>query len=372
MKSIFCVIVFLLLLSCNHKSREDEASVVKVSLIEKEVSILDVFDRLEVIPLETTDSNLLIWPDKVLIENGKIGIFDAKHPTLFVFDENGKFLRKIGRKGNGPGEYREVYDVIIEPESGNFQMISPFGSIFSYTPDGDFIERIRLPERANYQAFENLGDCYLTWSSPMEGERAISIISKKTKQLVSELYEGNQNLGSLYPRKFYEYKNEMFFFDCFHREVYKVTKDSLILSFQWDFGKDNYDIAACGYTNKTTDRPIDGKKMLRDLRDFTIPYIISKQDQTDAFYYAELVYGFVPTGDCHLFKMKSDDKVFVFKKTKEGIGLNPLLFAQDYMVCLASSEELECYKGVLNEEELLKIANRGEEDNPCLIKYYYK
>lgn len=373
MKNIFCIIVLILLFSsCDKKNQKNEIVKINVDLLEKDISIKDIFSRLEVVPLETTDSNLLIWPEKILIENGIIGIFDSKHPALFMFDADGNFLRKIGKKGEGPEEYREIYDVIIDSKSGNIQMLSPFGEIFSYAANGDFIKRIRLPQKATYETIEEFGDYYLTWSSPNSEEGGISVISSDCKEIVNEFIKEDSKLNSLYPRRFYSYAGKMFFFKPFYRDIYEVTKDSLILSYQWDFGKDNYDIATYGYTANPADRRTEGQKMLRELKDFTIPYIITMVDETDIFYYIKFNYGFTPEGTHHLFKMKNNNDTYFFKKTKEGINLHPLLFAEDYMACLVSTEELENYKKVLIKEESQKIENRLEDDNPCLIKFYYK
>ena len=86
----------------------------------------DLFGRLEVIPLETSDSCLLVFPDKVLCANGRYELFDHKRYALFLFDENGRFIRQVGRRGQGLGEYREVYDVAHDSRNGNICLLSPF------------------------------------------------------------------------------------------------------------------------------------------------------------------------------------------------------------------------------------------------------
>lgn len=35
--------------------------------------------------------------------------------ALYLFDNQGKYLRQIGRRGNGPGEYREISDFVVDP-----------------------------------------------------------------------------------------------------------------------------------------------------------------------------------------------------------------------------------------------------------------
>lgn len=112
--------------------------------------------------------------------------------------------------------------------------------------------------------------------------------------------------------------------------------------------------------------------LLEYLRDSTIPYVISQQIQTAKYYYAQLVFGFTPSGMANLFYRKSDGRSFFFKETIEGIKLYPLFFNDEFVLCLASGADLDSYRKVLNEEENKKIADREEDDNPVLIKCYYK
>ena len=99
MKNVICVCLCLLLLgSCSDKQGELGYPVLKVSLNEQDVSMKDLFSRLEVIPLETNDSSLLVFPDKVLCRNGRYEVFDHKRYALFLFDENGRFIRQVGRR----------------------------------------------------------------------------------------------------------------------------------------------------------------------------------------------------------------------------------------------------------------------------------
>lgn len=151
MKNVICVCLCLLLLgSCSDKQGELGYPVLKVSLNEQDVSMKDLFSRLEVIPLETNDSSLLVFPDKVLCRNGRYEVFDHRRYALFLFDENGRFIRQVGRRGQGLGEYREVYDVAHDSRNGNICLLSPFWEMFVYDSEGRFLERLPLPEKSNY------------------------------------------------------------------------------------------------------------------------------------------------------------------------------------------------------------------------------
>lgn len=76
-----------------------------------------------------------------------IGMKSDDLPYKLYDKATGKFLRNIGRKGEGPGEYRSVYDVVID-EKNNRIYLNDFGrytGILVYNLDGDFLEKINIP-----------------------------------------------------------------------------------------------------------------------------------------------------------------------------------------------------------------------------------
>ena len=90
-------------------------------------------------------------------------------------------------------------------------------------------------------------------------------------------------------------------------------------------------------------------------------------------YYAQLIFGFSPlVGHYNIFYRKSDDKSFFFRETTEGVMLKTVYFCDDFLLSLASYEDMEAYKHVLDEQEFAKLKGRTEEDNPFLVKCYFK
>ena len=65
---------------------------------------------------------------KVIIKDNRYYIVDEGVPAVFSFDEERHLLHKIGKKGQGPGEYREIYDAVIKEKENAVYMLSPFGS----------------------------------------------------------------------------------------------------------------------------------------------------------------------------------------------------------------------------------------------------
>ena len=58
-----------------------------------------------IIPLETRDDCLISRIDKLEIVDDRIYIQDILAQSIFIFDINGKFIDKLKRLGQGPGEY---------------------------------------------------------------------------------------------------------------------------------------------------------------------------------------------------------------------------------------------------------------------------
>lgn len=113
--------------------------------------------------------------------------------------------------------------------------------------------------------------------------------------------------------------------------------------------------------------------LIKKLQESTIPYFFQENNQNGKYYYAQLIFGFSPlVGHYNIFYRKSDDKSFFFRETTEGVTLKTVYFCDDFLLSLASYEDMEAYKHVLDEQEFAKLKGRTEEDNPFLVKCYFK
>lgn len=123
MKPINICIFFLLFLSCNQKQKD-------IQVIEKETIIIDpdkyeknndlssiLQDSIKIIQLETTDECLIAEVTKVELRNEYIYISDRINQKIFVFSSNGKYIKSIGKNGNGPGEIRNLGDFTFVGDS---------------------------------------------------------------------------------------------------------------------------------------------------------------------------------------------------------------------------------------------------------------
>lgn len=102
------------------------------------------FKSVQTIILETTDESLIGSINELQVFDGFIYILDRSiTKSLFVFDQGGRFVRKIGRSGNGPGEHIQLSDFTLDTENG-FIFVLDYGKyIHKYRLDGTFIQTIR-------------------------------------------------------------------------------------------------------------------------------------------------------------------------------------------------------------------------------------
>ncbi len=104
---LFLVALSFVCSSCNRTPSVEEPDVLKVELKETPVSVSDFFSKVEVIPLETSDSCLLARILRVRVSGDTTYILTQDYPTfrhitLMAFDKKGNYLRSIGRVGQGP------------------------------------------------------------------------------------------------------------------------------------------------------------------------------------------------------------------------------------------------------------------------------
>lgn len=77
----------------------------------------EAVDSMRFISLETTDESLLGMPMQIQKIGDRLVVVDLyKAQKIAVFDMTGKFLHTIGAKGNGPGEYNSLNDVVVNSE----------------------------------------------------------------------------------------------------------------------------------------------------------------------------------------------------------------------------------------------------------------
>lgn len=78
-------------------------------------------------------------------EKGITIIADGQGPVIRVFDAAGKFVRKIGRNGEGPGEYRSIGGLRTFRDGRIIVWDNRLQRLNTYTAAGAYIANVRVP-----------------------------------------------------------------------------------------------------------------------------------------------------------------------------------------------------------------------------------
>lgn len=135
---IFFIAIVLLLASCKNSNNSDltyridlERNITNI----KSIPLSTLGSSLEYVPLETDTACLVQSITNAFLTDSFIFISD--YNRLLKFDINGKYLKQIGSKGRGPGEYPSLGNFIIDKNNREIYVLSS-RIILVYDFDGNF------------------------------------------------------------------------------------------------------------------------------------------------------------------------------------------------------------------------------------------
>lgn len=141
---LLCV---FLLFSCN-KKKCNELLTIPVNVRQNTPLLLsEITETLIAIDLELTDDSI-INPEgirRIVVSDNYVVVL--KLNQILVFDKEGKFIRSIGRQGQGPGSFNHIQNIAIDEENKRiFILNSRPRRIISYKLNGEFLaESITTP-----------------------------------------------------------------------------------------------------------------------------------------------------------------------------------------------------------------------------------
>ena len=113
--------------------------------IEREVKLSDIAESVEYLRLETTDKGLVkYFLMSMMHRTSKYYIF-AEHQNVKQFTRDGKFVRNIGRRGQGPGEYNYILQIDVDEKAGKVYVLSTGKRFNVYDLEtGEFLQSGKL------------------------------------------------------------------------------------------------------------------------------------------------------------------------------------------------------------------------------------
>lgn len=332
----------------------------------KEIMLNELASDIRYVPLETTDDCLMNNEFYIMQYTGE----DIITSGIFHFDKNGKFLNKIGSKGQGPEEY--LQDLFAFGDWKNKLLyVQNWTTLTCYGFDGTFVRSIPTPQ-LNMGAAGLFDENHILYSNDIYyADKAnpiqLYMVDSQNGKTVSKWHghlEENKKYGMILTSRdfMYNYDNSLFYKPALENVIFKILspkKRQLVYKFDCS-GKD-IDVSA---------DEVDPKKRFQ----FLSVYWAKETAQ-----YLFVNYGMKNISRLGIYdkEKKTFTNVTIKDNLAGGYDIHPAWTSDDnhllmvyYAGGLLQDKEKRYSTGLLPErkkelDELLK--NIKEDDNPVVI-----
>ena len=139
----FILFSSFLLYSCRNGTNGDLMEILVDIGKNSPLLLTEITEEFTAIELELTEESM-INPDlirKVLLCDSFVFVLDEQ---MLVFDRKGKFIRSIGSKGQGPGEYIFIQSFTFDEKNKIIYIINNRSQIIGYDLNGNFIKELSM------------------------------------------------------------------------------------------------------------------------------------------------------------------------------------------------------------------------------------
>lgn len=115
------------------------------NLQHEEIKSSEYYSGVKRVILELTDESIIQQIRCFFFVDNKYLVVNERKEFLY-FDEDGRFLHKFSRQGQGPGEYVGLSTVLFDNIRNRIIVVDGMsGKLIYYTPDGEFIREMKIP-----------------------------------------------------------------------------------------------------------------------------------------------------------------------------------------------------------------------------------
>lgn len=332
----------------------------------KEIMLNELASDIRYVPLETTDDCLMNNEFYIMQYTGE----DIITSGIFHFDKNGKFLNKIGSKGQGPEEYLQGLFAFGDWKN-KLLYVQNWTTLTCYGFDGTFVRSVPTPQ-LNMGAAGLFDENHILYSNDIYyADKAnpiqLYMVDSQNGKTVSKWrghLEENKKYGMILTSRdfMYNYDNSLFYKPALENVIFKILspkKRQLVYKFDCS-GKD-IDVSA---------DEVDPKKRFQ----FLSVYWAKETAQ-----YLFVNYGMKNISRLGIYdkEKKTFTNVTIKDNLAGGYDIHPAWTSDDnhllmvyYAGGLLQDKEKRYSTGLLSErkkelDELLK--NIKEDDNPVVI-----
>lgn len=331
----------------------------------------DLFEEVEVIPLEFTEQSMLTAVDEILMQDDSYLVFDKKAQVIYKFDLEGNYLSKLDQAGEGPDEYQLIYDVSINPYTGNIELLSGYGSFFIYDKNFQWVETFDFPDIVSATQFDYFSEDVILLFSRYDRDHNLMLYSRSEKRHIKKMnqpeksvLESNNSVTiSFLENPLINTPEGLLFCIPFYNSVYRIGLEGLEFDYQWDFG--DYVVDEGGIKADDPQEKImeQGKKIIESFSSLINLY------ENEQIIFAQ----FILKGK--LGTLLYHKKLEKYKILYGDMPDSSIKILDDGFIAPTSSVRLQTLPKLLknsnNNFPFDKIDIGNEENNPYLLKYSF-
>lgn len=197
---------------------------------EKEITLSEIADDITYIPLDNDFPISLIYDPRYFVnDNIYLSAFQS---GIMIFDMSGRFVRRIGSIGRGPGEYVSYYKFTIDEKAGTVYVLDA-SLIKVYSKGGRFLRSIDLRDYYGTDVIEFLNsNIFISFHPQFEGVRYDWIVLDtvgnivKTKERSLPEFTSNYLIGG----RIYKHGSRLYSWNPYSDTIFSISPDLILES----------------------------------------------------------------------------------------------------------------------------------------------
>lgn len=372
-KLLICFSLFILCAGCDENIEAERTIALDIDscLAESNVSIHDLFSKIEIVALDNTypiSNTVHSGLSYLAFDGSHFYVLDEKNYFVNVYDSCGNLLQHIDKVGRGHGEFTMAYQIQYNADLNLIEILNPMGKIlrfssdsFTYHSEIDFMDHIRSTH--NYC---RSGTDYILYS--LREDDKLYSFNTYNGEIISYGYQPPEYLRKyIAPQSPFLTINGL---SCIYQPydglIYKIDNDKIVPYIKWDLGR-----------YKCQLRDIPQNKSNREYYDFILEYskrhlaaFVNIKSDGYALYSSVIFKGETYT----LYHNLINGNSYFFNNTLEEIKFLPELFYDNVMYKYVDSLYLDEYV----RRDILDASSRAEYDEVlrhgggAIIKYIFK
>ena len=274
-KYISIIVVFTLVISACSSSQKRVGSVDNIVDINvsnsEELDFRKYFDAVRYVALETTKDVLIGEVTKIYLTNDHIIIFDQKSMDIFLFGIDGKFIRKIGKKGEGPDEYIFLNDIQFDKERMLVFAHERFrNSIYTYDLYGNLLDKTQkslIQFNSFFKTQEGVW-VYSCFDNENPNHYNLTLLSTDLQSVRKQCFPQKEFVNVTFSSTFVSNEHgRLFFYYPSSNIIYEISGTDVIPFLQVDFGDSTmpYDKIIEAKSMEDYDKLLSNKDYLGDI-----------------------------------------------------------------------------------------------------------